>query len=276
MGLVIIFIIYGIDGMVRICEWHDGKVSKWWLSLSFAIIFLAEWYMAVLTYIPLWILSLMALISVISYRIIRSKLGYPTLLVVGVDVDGVLGEQVPPVLERLKRKKNLNFTKEEITEWDLQVNGTNISKEIEEALLDPNFVKEMPLVQGATDALKQVYKKYHVVIVTSRPLETEKETKDWLKMHFKYHEFINTREMGKNITGINVLIDDNLQNIEAFASSGGFGLLFSQPWNQKIESNTLKDFIQTGKVIRCENWNDVLKALLKIEHLLVRNTLVAT
>jgi 5'(3')-deoxyribonucleotidase len=258
-------VIYSIDGIVRICEWHDGKVSKWWLSLSFAIIFLAEWYATIITHISLWILSFTALISVISYRIIRSKLGYPSLLVVGVDVDGVLGEQVPPVLERLKFKKGLHLTKEAVTEWDLPINETSITKEIEEALLDPNFVKEMPLVQGAQHAMKRLYKKYHIVIVTSRPRETEKETKDWLKRHFKFHEFVNTREFGKNIRGLHVLIDDNLENIKICASSGCYGLLFSQPWNQTIQDEELKSLIRAEKVIRCNGWDDVLKALPKIE-----------
>jgi len=270
MGLVIIFVIYGIDGIIRICEWHDRKVSKWWLSFSFAIVFLFEWYASQFGWIySSWILFFTALISLFSYRILRSRLGYPSLLVIGVDVDGVLGEQVPPALQRISRKeKGTKLTKENITEWNFPIDDTDISKEIEDALLDPVFVREMPVVQGSTSAMEKLYKKYHVVIVTSRPIETEQETKSWLKKNFKFHEFVNTREIGKNMLGLSVLIDDNLENVRAFASSGGYALLFSQPWNRKIENEGLENFIRAKKLIRCEGWDEVLKSLINIERLL--------
>lgn len=273
LGLVVIFAIYGVDGIIRICEWHDRKVSKWWLSFSFAIIFLLEWYASSFEWVySSWILFFLALISIFGYRIIRSRLGYPSLFVVGVDVDGVLGEQVPPVLQRMSRKGNgVNLTKESITEWNFPIDDTDISKEIEEALLDPIFVREMPVVQGSTSAMEQLYKEYHVVIATSRPMETEQETKSWLKKNFKFHEFVNTREVGKNIHGLSVLIDDNLENVRAFASSGGYALLFSQPWNRKIENEDFENFVRTRKIVRCKDWNAVSKSLASIEQILEQN-----
>jgi len=266
LGLAAVFLIYMATGIARIREWRDGKVSKPWLSFVFAIAFVFERYTfefcknAVLEL--QWVLVFVSLGLLIVYRIAREKLGYPSLRVVGVDVDGVLAEQVPPALERIKTKgKGKDLSKSNITDWSFQIEDTNISKEIEEFLLDPNFIIEMPVIPGSTSVMKQLHRTYHIVIVTNRPLETQRTTIDWLKKHFKFHEFVDTREVGKNKLGIDVLIDDNLDNVKMFASSGGDALLFSQPWNQKVQDKESEEMVRTKKIIRCENWEDVLKAL---------------
>jgi len=265
LGLATVFIIYVINGIARIREWRDGKVSKPFLSFLFATAFLVEWYILesfhTVPYLS-WILVFVGLALLIIYRIARAKLGYPALLVVGVDVDGVLGEQVPPALERIKAKgKGKDLSKSDITDWNFRIENTNISKEIEEYLLDPTFMIEMPVVSGSTSAMQKLHKSYHVVVATNRPLETQKSTIDWLKKHFKFHEFANTREVGKDKLGLDILIDDNLDNVKMFASSGGQALLFSQPWNQNVEDREFEEMIRTKKIIRCENWEDVLKSL---------------
>lgn len=266
LGLAAVFFFYVINGMARIREWHDRKVSKPWLSFIFASAFLFEWYLLgsyPVTYSPYppWILVFVGMALLGGYRIVRAKLGYPPLVVVGVDVDGVLGEQVPPALERIKAKgKGGDLSKSDITDWDFPIDDTNISKEIEEYLLDPTFVVEMPVVSGSTSAMKQLHETYHVVVATNRPLETENSTIDWLK-HFKFHEYANTREVGKDKLGLDILIDDNLDNVKIFAFSGGRAILFSQPWNQNVKDKELEDMIRAKKVICCENWEDVLNAL---------------
>lgn len=277
VGLVAIFSVYSIDGIVRIAEWHDKKVSKPWLSCIFAIIFFEEWYVfslkeiTTISYAP-WAILFVSLGLIFGYRFIRSKLGYPAFLVVGVDVDGVLGEQVPPVLKRIQNKgKGGNLTKDSITEWNYSIEGRDISEEIEEALLDPSFVEEMPIVNGSKPAMDTLYKRYHVVIVTSRPIETEQETKKWLRKNFRFHEFINTRECGKNGLGLDILIDDNLENVKNFASSKCVALLFSQPWNRQFKDENLENLISTKRVIRCKDWNEVMKSISGVEQRLTNS-----
>lgn len=167
-------------------------------------------------------------------------------------------------MERIKAKgKGQDLNKADITEWDFQIEDTNIAKEIEEYLLDPAFVIKMPVVSGSTSAMEQLHKNYHVVIVTNRPLGTENGTIDWLKKHFRFHEYVDTRKVGKDKLGLDILIDDNLDNVKMFASSGGRALLFSQPWNQKVEGRELEEMIRTKKIIHCENWEDVLNCLIR-------------
>ena len=205
---------------------------------------------------------MLAFVMVLGYRSVRGRLGYPTIIPVGIDIDGVLGEQVPPVLERIQSKKGLgkNMTKKDITKWDLPINGTSIDREIEEALLDPEYVREMPVVQGSTSALTDLNKHFHVVITTSRPFETEGETISWLRKHFRFHEYANARLVGKEAIGLRFLVDDYPKNIVRFAASGGTALLFTQPWNME-EDSEVADLMRAGKVIRCHGWDDVRKRL---------------
>lgn len=267
LGLASVFLFYVINGLARIREWRDGKVSKPQLSLLFTIAFIIEWcilefYSSTSPYLP-WILVFTGLALLIFYRITRGRLGYPSLLVVGVDVDGVLGEQVPPALERVKAKgKGKDLSKSDITDWDFSIEDTTISKEIEEYLLDSTFIMEMPVVHGSISAMELLHKNYHVVIVTNRPPETQKNTIDWLKKHFKFHEFVNTREMGKDKLGLDILIDDNLDNVKLLASSGGRSLLFSQPWNQNVKDKEFEELVRAKKIIRCRDWKDALNYLV--------------
>ena len=260
-GLGLVFGLYALDGLIRIKEWQDGKVSKPWLAAIFAAVFFGLWSFSPFSGWVLWVLPILAFLLLFGYRIIRHKLGYPRLLVLGIDVDGVLGEQVPAVLEYLRRKKGIgkNLTKLQITDWNFAFDNTDIAKEIEEALLDTTFVTEMGVVQGSTEAMSDLFRKFHVVIATSRPIDSEEATVRWLRRNFAFHEFANTRETGKDSLGLEILVDDNLDNVKKFAFSGGVAVLFSQPWNRA--DGELEEHIKTKRVVRCEGWEEVVRCL---------------
>ena len=191
-------------------------------------------------------------------------MGYPEMLAVGIDVDGVLGEQVIHVLTKLQSEgKAQGLTKEMINEWDYSLGSRTITDEIEESLLNDQFVSEMPVVHDSFDSMEELYQKHHIVIATSRPLETEQATLRWLRKHFKYHEYVNTRTVGKGNFGLDLLVDDSIQNIEQFASAGRKCILFSQPWNRE-ETQAVKDFIRSRQILRCENWKEVLDNIEKV------------
>src|SRR2546428_1323530 len=210
-GLVVVFGLYALTGLIRIIEWKDRKVSQPWLAIPFGAAFAVEWYVSgsygAETSVSALLLGV-SFLMLIGYRWARGKLGYPVIIPVGIDVDGVLGDQVSPVLVRIQNRKKiaLGFTKEKIASWNQAINGSSIDKEIEEALLDPEFVREMPVIPGSTAAMADLRKTFHVVITTSRPLETESETVSWLKRNFpkSFHEFVNTRYFGKETLGLKV------------------------------------------------------------------------
>ena len=189
-------------------------------------------------------------------------------LKIAVDVDGVLADQVSPVLEKLNPKYKLNLTKNDITQWDQKIDGTNIKIEIENALSDREFVLKLPLIKGAKEGMEYLFQKHHVTVATSRPKETEDATKQWVSSHFKYHDFFNTRGRTKDCVHTDVLIDDYMSNIEDFGKNKGIALLFSQPWNQ--ERSRIKLMVQECKVYCCDNWVDVVKIVKKLDSNIAR------
>lgn len=271
LGLVVVFILYALTGVFRICEWRDRKVSRPEFSLIFAAVFLLEFAVAQKPSLVLivgsdnldYFLALSAIFSLLVYRHVRDRLGYVS--VVGVDIDGVLGDQVPPVLARLQDKGiGSGVTPQQISSWDQRIGNTRIDLEIEQCLLDAEFVRAMPLVPGSKDAMSQLCKAFHVVVATSRPLETEQVTKAWLKANFDFHEYVDTRQRGKEELGLKYLVEDSPFNVTRFALNGDVALLFSQPWNQE-ENEDMKQLVRTGRVFRCHGWADVLARLRQLD-----------
>lgn len=192
----------------------------------------------------------------------KNRLKKAMPLKIAVDIDGVLADQVTVVLKRLNVKYNLSLTKNDISEWDYKIADTNIKIEIEKALQEKEYVLSLPVIQGAKEGMDYLYQNHYVTIATSRPKETESETKEWISLYFGYHDFCNTRGASKNCVQSDVLIDDHIPNIEDFAKTRGFGLLFSQPWNQK--RSRIDSMMREGKVYYCNNWEDVINTVKKL------------
>jgi 5'(3')-deoxyribonucleotidase len=190
------------------------------------------------------------------------KKGTIMRLKIAVDVDGVLADQVSPVLERINSRYSLKLTKRDITEWDLKIEDTNIKIEIERALLERDYVLSLPVIQGAKDGMEYLYQNYYVTVATARPKKTEAATIEWVSLHFRYHDFCNTIEKGKGCVQSDFLIDDYIPNIEEFSKNRGVGLLFSQPWNR--ERKRLENLIRENKVLCCRNWKDVISTVKKV------------
>jgi len=180
-------------------------------------------------------------------------------LKIAVDVDGVLADQVSPILKRLNSRYGLKLTKDDITQWDYKIADTNIKIEIENALLERDYVLSLPIIQGSKEGMKYLYQNHHVTVATARPKETDDATREWVSSHFKYHDFCNTIGKSKDCVHSDVLIDDYIPNIEEFTKNKGVGLLFSQPWNR--ERKRLDNLIRESKVLCCANWKDVISTV---------------
>jgi len=185
---------------------------------------------------------------------------------VAVDVDGVLAEQVIPVLKRIKEKYGISLSKEQITEWEFQIGNTDIKTEIELAEKEEDFVRSMLPLKGCSEALSKLAHTFQVVVATSRDPMTDSWTKDWLNANgIKYHRFVNTHEEGKSLPSVQILIDDYEQNIKEFVTSGSDSrqaILFSQPWN--TDHHSLMPFIVAKRVYVASGWSKVVDLIRRI------------
>lgn len=114
-------------------------------------------------------------------------------------------------------------------------------------------------------------KGYHIVVVTSRQLVIERNTRDWLAKNFPEGTFDRVEfgnHWGKDglkrskgeicrLLGASVLIDDSLTYTSEVASEGFHALLFdlngTYPWNKS-------DSLPSG-VTRVTNWDMVVKEI---------------
>jgi 5'(3')-deoxyribonucleotidase len=172
--------------------------------------------------------------------------------VIALDIDGVLAEQVPQVLARAEKEMGVRMTKEQITAWDTPVGGTPFDRLIAVYLLDPEFVITMPVVEGASFAVKTIRTKCKTFAASNRPKETEQATIEWLtqKFNFTPDMFQNTTGTEKSDIAAHALIDDYIPNLKSFTAGGHGrkGILFSQPWNthhDEIAELESKDIIKT-------------------------------
>ena len=181
---------------------------------------------------------------------------------IGVDIDGVLGDQVTPILKKINKKYNKNLSKENIVEWDYKIDDTNIEIEINEALCHSEYILNMPVINDAKKCIEYLFSNYYVVIASSRPKKTEKDTKKWLESKFKFHRYINTHGIGKSSLNVDILIDDNLSNIDGFTNNNKIGILLLQPWNK--QNKIIKEKIKKNIIFCCNNWKEIMYVLEKI------------
>lgn len=184
---------------------------------------------------------------------------------IGIDVDGVLGNQVVGVLPIIEEKYGKRLKYEDITEWRLPVNDSNIAEIIEEALEDKSYILEMPLHANAGKTIDRIGRRNKIFIITARQKESEKWTKQWLfSNRVVYDKYINSRDVPKNAHSLDALIDDYLGHIREFLeNTDGSAILFDQPWNHDREE--LKRWENSGRLFVTEGWDGVVSAIETIK-----------
>lgn len=181
-------------------------------------------------------------------------------MIVGLDIDGVLGDQVPHLLRRLRDKNivRVQHRKKHIRSWAEPLGDTDFLSEITTALKeDPEWIKTMPLVAGARAGVQHLVQLgARIIIVTGRPPEADPATKEWLtSKNIPFHDYINTSARGKKDLFVGFLIDDRPENLIDFVNSTeGIGVLLTQPWNKAFLP---KERTHEARIRRVGSWTDV-------------------
>jgi len=276
-GFVTIFALYYFAGKLRRAEHHTPLASKIYLIVYHGVAILVGAVACtvlskILSHPPvalLWVFVLLPLPSMVSYRWFREWRTVPWTapkrkLTIAVDMDGVLVEQVVPVLQKLKQEAGVDLDKCDITDWEYPFKGTNIKVEIERAEQEEEFVRGMPPMKNAREVLRLLSKKFDLIIATGRDPLTDGWSRDWLNDHgIPYRRFINTHSEGKSLSGVDLLIDDYIGNIEEFIRKGPpdrQAILFAQPWN--YDTGRISGLIASGRVRIAHSWQAVLALLV--------------
>jgi 5'(3')-deoxyribonucleotidase len=177
--------------------------------------------------------------------------------VVGVDIDGVLGNQVHGVLQRVKERLGVDVDYEHVVHWDVALGDTSFVPEIADAMKDPRYILEMPVHDGAREMLEALREHHFVRLITVRPAETMRLTEEWLaKNALTYDELVPAGEALKSRHGADALIDDYPRNLAEFLEqTGGVGVLVDQPWNQAVSELTA--WLDGPRLIRASKLRDI-------------------
>jgi 5'(3')-deoxyribonucleotidase len=196
-----------------------------------------------------------ALGLMIAYRVTRRKLVKRRAerrrsgLVVGIDVDGVLGNQIHGVLPRVRARLGKPLRYEDVTEWRLPLGNSDIAKEIAIALEDPDYILNMPLHEGVREAVDELYAENRVIMLTGRPAATKLWTDQWLQnCGFSFDEMVNVKEENKSFYQSDVLVDDYIGNVKEYLeNTNGVAILVDQPWNRR-ERDELEKWIREKRL----------------------------
>jgi len=122
---------------------------------------------------------------------------------------------------------------------------------VRQQLFTPGFFRNLPVIGGSIETLREMNKKYEVLIVSAATEFPQSLTEkfDWLGEHFPFFGWKQIVFCGqKNMIQADFMIDDHARHLEAFS---GKPLLFSAPHN-----------LNEHRFERLDNWAEVSKKFL--------------
>ncbi len=146
-----------------------------------------------------------------------------------LDCDDVLYECNKEAVKKLNKEIGSSYSIYDITSWGLLGNDLDIRLKY---FNDPEFIKEMPLMEGAKDFVKKLSKKAEIIIMTNIPLYCASERAESIIKNFpeikKENIIIGGR---KDMIKADLMLDDCIDNL--METNVDFPVLMQQPWNYK-------------------------------------------
>lgn len=165
---------------------------------------------------------------------------------IAVDMDEVIADFQGKHIAVYNEQFNDQLTMEELQGTRLWKLRSHLSKEILDLVDDPNFFRDLDVMKGSQEVLKELNEEYEIFITTAAMEHPSSFTAkyEWLKEHFPFLCEMNFVFCGnKSIIHADYLIDDSVRHFKHFS---GTGLLFTSPHNINEKGYT-----------RVNNWNEV-------------------
>ncbi len=191
-----------------------------------------------------------------------------TKRVIAIDIDEVTADFISYFIYFHNLMYKTKMTKNEVLNYSLYKAFETDKDEMSIRFAEfsaLHLLERIAPVEGAVEGIKALIKKgYQPKLVTARPKVIEKETKNWLKIHFRgidlplyFSRDKNDHSIKKSIIcadiGAKILIDDHLDNAYDCASEGITVFLMDAPWNKTEDL--------PANVIRVKSWLEILKKI---------------
>ena len=180
---------------------------------------------------------------------------------IGVDVDNVLAEFTESFLQFHNAAYGTSLRIEECDDFWFRNNfGWTREEELEKIC---EFYKStefrcMDPVDFSVEGVSELKRHHELVVVTARHKEVMNETTGWVgryfpsmfsEVHFAHSYGNGSKSEDCRRLGVDVLIEDSLENARDFALAGGEALLLDQRWN--------RTGYLPSKVKRMYSWKEV-------------------
>ena len=180
-------------------------------------------------------------------------------MIILVDVDDVCLDCVSRWLEMYNATAGTSFTRDDVHDWEFS--GLNLNREVLYGLLwHEDFYPNAKAIPDALDAIRFLRLLGHrVVYVTSSNPVSARAKMEWLSNHGfligkgakRFDDVVICHD--KSLIKGDVLVDDAVHNLET--SGAKVKILFDQPHNRAFVANGFT---------RCLNWQEVVKAIVKL------------
>lgn len=164
---------------------------------------------------------------------------------IALDMDEVIANVEPKFLDLYEETYGRRLTKADY--WGKKIYQIDGALEIRDRLFEKGFFRDLEVMPGSQEGVKELMKDYHVYITTAaQEFRNCLEDKyDWLQEHFPFIHWKNYIFCGdKSVLGMDYMIDDHPHNLATFKRHG---VLFTASHN-----------IHEDRFTRVNNWTEVV------------------
>ncbi len=188
-------------------------------------------------------------------------------------MDEPLVDIITPYIKWRNEKYQTNFKKTDLKVYKVwKIWGGDLEKEIEdfEEFYKTDLFRKIQPTRGAQSALLYLSGEHEIEVITGRPKIIEKETYEQIEEHYKEifrsiniagvfgkAKGVKKKDLCKE-RGIEIMIEDNLEEAIELLENKIPIYLFNAPWNQ-LEPNGLKELPKGIK--RVYNWIEIVQEI---------------
>lgn len=179
------------------------------------------------------------------------------------DMDDVITDLCNSIIKKANKKFGMNYKLDDISCWDLE---KLYGKGVLDIFFQEGFFLDLNPKEGSLEVFESIYKdsRYDTKIVTSvMPTPTcYCEKIEWIKKYMPYFnlkkDFITCSDKG-SVWG-DVLIDDRVENLEAFSKIGiGEAIVMDMPHNKNFENGIRVHNLKEAKDYIEKRYNIVMQ-----------------
>ncbi len=188
---------------------------------------------------------------------------------IGVDLDGVLSQTIPAIIEFHNNTYGTNFVLEKFSSndyWEVWGGTKNEAIDKVHEFYKTNYFKDIKPVEGALEALNILKKNNSLVIITARADIIADTTREWVGKYFPniFSEIYFTNHFAQEGTektkrefcdslDINILIEDVVKYAIECVTPNRKVLILDCPWN--------KDASLPEGIERVYSWEEILEKI---------------